>query len=86
MCNLVICVIHGLHVMNLSALVVGVDISIWALIALSLGKAGWVLAIYIVCIPSISLGLVEVLIICYRNEVGVLIVAIRPPIVCLIPS
>ena len=85
MCNLFICFIHGLHVMNLSALVVpGVDISVGALIALRLGRAGWVLAICIVCVTSVPL--VEVPIICYRNEVCILNVSVCPGIVCLIPS
>ena len=87
MCNLFIYFIHGLHVMKLSALIVSwVDISVWALIALSLGRAGWVLEICIVCVPFVSLVLVEIPIICYRNEVGVLIVVVCPPIVCLIFS
>ena len=73
--------------MNLSTLIVSwVDMSVWALIALSLGRARWVLAIWVLCIPSISLVLVEIPIISYVNEVGVLIVVVCPPIVCLIPS
>ena len=59
---------------NLSALGVSwVDISVWALIALSLGRVGWVLTIHIFSIPPVCLILIEVPVVCYRDAIGVLV-------------
>lgn len=65
--------------MNLSALVVSwVDIHIWALISLSLGRAGWNLTIHIVSISPVCLVLIEVLVVCYRNTIGIPIEVVFP--------
>lgn len=78
-------VFHSLHVVDLSTLrvIARGDISVWALVCLSLEWAGWVLAIAIV--SSIPKVLIEIFTTGLRDEVWIIVV-ITPSIIFVAPS
>ena len=84
-CYLFFSFVHGLNVVDLSTLriVARVDVSIWSLVCLSLGWAGWVLTNAIV--PSVSWVLIEDSRVGHRDEICIIVV-VTPLVVSVAPS